>query len=286
MLSHLLPQRLLCIFSAVVGLASGTEAASRRGQADAREQIVREAPLPPPRPKGLENGEEGAPLPDESARQESSERETTAAIPLPPPRPTDSPAPATPVSTIEDDEGEEAHKACLERLATLGARAEPLPPVRNGLCGAERPVRLSSLADGLAVSPPATVKCPVAEALARWAQEIVKPEAERTLQSTPVSIQIGTSYECRNQNRQKVGKLSEHAFANAVDVMGFVFEKRPTITVGFLPEGAAETKFLNAVRIGACAHFTTVLGPGSDAAHADHLHLDLRGRKGAFRMCQ
>jgi hypothetical protein len=262
----------------LIGLASAIDAAPRRGQADLAKQVVDAPPLPPPRPAELGGRSEEDPA--------AAQGETTSAIPAPPSRPDDVALPPTPASIIQEPPDEADHRACLERLSALKVKAERAPPIRDGACGSERPVRVSSLADGLAVSAPATVTCPVAEALAHWAQEVVKAEADRTLQSAPVSIQIGTSYECRNQNRQKTGKLSEHAFANAVDVMGFVFEKRPSVTVGFLAEGTPEANFLKAVRAGACAHFTTVLGPGSDAAHADHLHLDLRGRKGAMRLCQ
>jgi hypothetical protein len=40
------------------------------------------------------------------------------------------------------------------------------------------------------------------------------------------------------------------------------------------------------VRQGSCTVFRTVLGPGSDAAHGDHLHLDMRVRKRDYSICQ
>uniref|UniRef100_UPI002617FC8A extensin family protein n=1 Tax=uncultured Rhizobium sp. TaxID=155567 RepID=UPI002617FC8A len=36
----------------------------------------------------------------------------------------------------------------------------------------------------------------------------------------------------------------------------------------------------------ACLYFTTVLSPGSDAAHQDHLHLDVIKRNSGFRYCR
>ena len=48
----------------------------------------------------------------------------------------------------------------------------------------------------------------------------------------------------------------------------------------------ANLEFLNAISASACGYFTTVLGPGSDAAHSDHLHLDLALRSiPEFRIC-
>ena len=35
-----------------------------------------------------------------------------------------------------------------------------------------------------------------------------------------------------------------------------------------------------------CARFATVLGPGSDWYHEDHIHLDLAPRRGGFKICQ
>jgi hypothetical protein len=104
--------------------------------------------------------------------------------------------------------------------------------------------------------------------------------------ASPRKVLIGTSYECRAQNRQSGAKLSEHAFANALDVMGFEFVNRRAISVTARWDESPEAMFLSIIRAHACEHFTTVLGPGSDAAHADHFHLDLRERKRGARLCQ
>jgi hypothetical protein len=151
-------------------------------------------------------------------------------------------------------------------------------------CAAKDVVILSELPGPVAVSPPSPMVCPVAEALAGWSAEAILPKAEEHLQERPGKLKIGTSYECRNQ--RSGGKLSEHAFGNAVDLMGFEFGKRAAIPVAAHPSGSAEQKFQDEIRRAACQFFTTVLGPGSDAAHADHLHLDLRARKAGYRICQ
>ncbi|HEX2725887.1 MAG TPA: extensin family protein, partial [Beijerinckiaceae bacterium] len=74
-------------------------------------------------------------------------------------------------------------------------------------------------------------------------------------------------------------------FANAIDISGFDFGRK-NVQIGDHPAETAPALFQAAIRSQACAYFTTVLGPGSDAAHATHLHLDLRGRKGNHRICQ
>lgn len=261
-----------------------------------------EAPLPPPRPEGLDappapaqpavEVEHGVPVPpprpsdlDGTVPTEdtSPAPPTEAVAPLPPPRPDDL-GPSTPSAAPVTAAGSDAD--CLDRLTKLGVKAEPLPAIANGSCGALRPLRISSLPNDVGIGSPATLVCPAAEALARWSLEVVKGEADRHLGGAPTKIVIGTSYECRTTNRQAGAKLSEHAFANGVDIMGFEFDKHRPITVGFQTPETPEARFQAAVRAQACTYFSTVLGPGTDAAHANHLHLDLRGRNVGYRICQ
>lgn len=173
--------------------------------------------------------------------------------------------------------------ACRGRLTSLGATFEALPPIVLGQCGAEKPLKLASL-KGVAIEPPATLVCGAAEALARWTTE-VQFAAERDLGKPLTSLSVG-SYECRGQNHSTDAKLSEHALANAVDVMGYGFSGREPIRVGASGTGTPEASFQAAAQAKACGFFRTVLGPGSDAAHANHLHLDERERNAGHRLCQ
>jgi hypothetical protein len=45
---------------------------------------------------------------------------------------------------------------------------------------------------------------------------------------------------------------------------------------------------IRTLRTTACGYFTTILGPGSNASHADHLHFDLglHGKTGNYRICE
>ncbi|MGO4524814.1 extensin family protein [Microvirga sp. 2MCAF35] len=213
--------------------------------------------------------------------------------PLPPPRP-DNPAISEPsAETAPDREApserkadarSEAEDACLHRLTQLGLRFESRPPVKENDCRIENPVLVSSLPNGVTVVPPSLMGCPVAESITRWMSESVGPEAERQFQSAPTKLLIGTSYQCRDQRNG--AKLSEHAFGNGLDVMGFEFSKRPALAIGSHEENSPEATFQSAIRTAACPIFNTVLGPGSDSDHGNHLHLDLRQRKGDYRICQ
>lgn len=236
-------------------------------------------PLPPERPADL--AVTPSTNPGEAAKAGQPVEPTQAGeIPVPPQRPPELSGTALAITVAPLDDS-----ACRRRLERLGARFEPLPALSNGQCGAAKPLKLTALADDLALTPPATLVCEAAEALARWATE-AQVAAERGLGRPLKGLAIGTSYECRGQNHDPDAKLSEHSFANAVDVMSFSFADRPAISVLAAPEGSPEATFLTAVRSRACGFFRTVLGPGSDAAHANHLHLDERERTGGHRLCQ
>lgn len=209
--------------------------------------------------------------------------------PLPPPRPDRAapvPEPAAPVAAGVQQPAAGADDECLAALDRLAVAYERLPPLSEAACGAPAPLRVSGLPDGVAVSPPSTMTCGVARALAQWVLEVVGPEADQTFGKPAVGVSIGTSYECRGQNRREGAKLSEHAFAAAVDLMGFTLGSDKTVSVGPLAPESPEGRFQAAVRAGACRYFTTVLGPGSDPEHATHLHLDIRARKAGYRICQ
>ncbi|GEO15043.1 extensin family protein [Microvirga aerophila] len=221
--------------------------------------------------------------------------EDASGPPLPPPRPDRTPAPMEPQAnqgastapTQTDAESEESAKAareCADRLTKLGVRFETRPAVQENACSIKGPVLVSSLPDDVAVSPASLMTCSAAESLAKWTREVLLAEADRHFQTKPTKILIGTSYQCRNQ--RSGAKLSEHAFGNGLDIMGFEFAKRSALTIGTHADGSPEAAFQAAVRAGACPIFTTVLGPGSDAAHGDHLHVDMRERKGDYRICQ
>jgi hypothetical protein len=243
----------------------------------------RVTPLPPERPPELATGRESAKEPEPKPAGEAA-KEAPAALPeapLPPARPPElsgEAALALKVAAPDDT-------ACLRRLERLGARFEAMAPLGNGQCSAPRPLAITALADGVALEPAATLNCRTAEALARWATE-VQASARKELDDSLKSLSLGGTYVCRGQNHDTDAKLSEHSFANAVDVMGYGFAKRPALKVTAVPDGTPEAAFLAAVRASACGFFRTVLGPGSDAAHGNHLHLDERERNAGHRLCQ
>jgi len=242
-------------------------------------------PTPPARPAELtppaSPSKEAADAPGQAKPSEVGKPEIANPPPIPPGRPPElsgEAALALKVAPPDDT-------ACRTRLKRLGVEFEPLPPITEGQCTAPLPLKVARLADGVALPQGATLTCRTAEALARWVTE-VQVEAERSLKHALTGLELGGSYVCRGQNHDVDAKLSEHAFANAVDIMAFTFGGRASIPVKAMPEGSDEAHFLSAVRGKACGFFRTVLGPGSNAAHANHLHLDERERTAGHRLCE
>jgi len=181
-----------------------------------------------------------------------------------------------------------AAKKCEAALKSMGARFSVGKPLEGeGICGWPRPLDLETVGRKVRVTGEPKLRCEVALALAKWSREVVKPAARLHLQDDLSKILISTSYQCRRRNNAATGKVSEHGFANGVDVMGFKLKDGGKMFIAPRLDSIEPARaFQAAVRGGSCAYFTTVLGPTTNAAHANHLHLDLAIRRGGYRLCQ
>jgi hypothetical protein len=181
----------------------------------------------------------------------------------------------------------EEPSACQLRVADRIAVIEPLPALAGpGDCGATDVVRLEAIIQSdksrVTLSPPATMRCTMAEALANWVREDLTATAAQ-LGSAPHMLDNYASYDCRGRNRVAGARISQHGLANAIDVRGVHLAngRFASFTDRKLDRG-----FREAVRKSICERFTTVLGPGSDGHHEDHIHMDLAERRGGYRLCQ
>ena len=176
--------------------------------------------------------------------------------------------------------------ACLSGLSKL-AEFQPLPPIVGPEeCGASDAVLLQSVIlpdqTKVVVAPPATLRCTMAGEVARWLREDVSPVALK-LGAPLRGLDEAGSYECRGFNRIVGATLSQHGRANALDVRALRLADGRVI--GLTDVGIAKD-WREGLRTSACARFTTVLGPGSDSYHEEHIHLDLAERHGGYRLCQ
>jgi hypothetical protein len=157
-------------------------------------------------------------------------------------------------------------------------RASAPPPL-----GPSRAPAMSFAGGTAAVQPAATLACPMVAALDDWMASSVQPSAQRWFGQPVVEVKQIASYSCRSRNGDISTKISEHSFGNALDIAAFRLADGRTVMVktGWYGE-PEEQGFLRDVQAAACNQFTTVLAPGSNAYHYDHIHLDLR-RRGAGR---
>src|SRR5712691_7092443 len=242
-------------------------------------------PRPPDAPPRSERTAKVTPSRAASPRsqQPDAQRHGERAAALPPSSrdPTDRPepseeAPATPP----------APSACQLRLTPDVAAVHVLAPITAGQCAVEDIVRLDAVMakDGrrVAVNPPATLRCPMAESVIQWIRDDLA-SAARELGAPLKAVSVDSSFECRSRNRVAGAKLSEHGHANAIDVRAFTLADGTAVG---LTDPAVDRGVRERLRQGSCARFTTVLGPGSDGYHESHVHLDLAERRGGYRMCQ
>jgi hypothetical protein len=230
-------------------------------------------PVPVPLPK---------PRPAEAPSAAPQNPVAVTAVPLPPERPTGPAANAMPTPAPSPQPS-----ACRLALTEDIAIAPSVPDIHGpGGCGGEDLVRLEAivLSDKHRVSlkPAATMRCGMAAALADWVRTDIEPLAEGS-GSELRDLDNFDSYDCRGRNGVVGAQLSEHGRANAIDVRGWKLANGQSVelTDRNVSRGLRET-VLHSV----CARFTTVLGPGSDGYHEDHIHLDLMERHNNYKICQ
>ena len=177
--------------------------------------------------------------------------------------------------------------ACRLALTEEIAIAPSIPDIHGpGGCGGDDLVRLEAVVlpdqRQVALKPAATLRCAMASQVADWVRTDIAPLTIR-LGSVISALDNFDSFECRGRNRVVGAPLSEHGRANALDVRGFRQANGESIS---LTDRSVPREIRETVLHSVCARFTTVLGPGSDGYHEDHIHLDLMQRHNNYKICQ
>jgi hypothetical protein len=185
---------------------------------------------------------------------------------------------------------DQAESACLRSGAVkIGPFVEKRPPVSNGACGMQAPLRVTAFQNGeVALQSYATVACPMIPAIEQWLAQVVQPAALATYGVPVVRMRQMGSYACRRMNNGTgTRRRSEHSFGNAVDIAAFTLAngREVVLKTGWRGE-ASDRDFLRSVFVGACGVFKTVLGPGSDGYHEDHFHFDLARHRSGRTICR
>jgi hypothetical protein len=219
---------------------------------------------------------------------------------LPKPRPADAPAagPEQPAAEKQAPAGTDAPagqaasfppppSACRLALSEEIAIAPSIPDIHGpGGCGGEDLVRLEAVVlpdkQLVSVKPAAILRCAMASAIADWIRSDMAPLAA-SLGSAISELDNFDSFECRGRNRAAGAMLSEHGRANALDVRALKLANGQSIS---LTDRTVPRERRESVLHSVCARFSTVLGPGSDWYHEDHIHLDLMERHNNYKICQ
>jgi len=256
-------------------------------------------PLPKSRPADAPVTEPEKPSAAKPASVATDRLAEHATPPLPKPRPADAPvtepekpAAAKPVPATTDKPAEQASpppppSACRLALTDAIAIAPSIPDIKGpGECGGEDLVRLEAVVlpdkRRVSVKPAAILRCAMATEIANWIRIDMAPLAT-SLGSVISDLNNLDSFECRGRNGVAGAKMSEHGRANALDVHDLKLASGQSIsfTDRTVPREVRET-----VLHSMCARFTTVLGPGSDGYHEEHIHLDLMERHNNYKICQ
>ncbi len=165
-----------------------------------------------------------------------------------------------------------------DRYAQPRSQPPRLGPAQGSITNAVGPV---------VVKPAATLACPIVSALDRWLADAVQPAAMRWFGARVVEIKQISAYSCRGMNGNPHAHISEHAFGNALDIAGFALADGRYVSVQHGWKGLPEEQgFLRDVEAAACQRFTTVLAPGANVYHYNHIHVDLMRRASRRQICK
>jgi hypothetical protein len=174
---------------------------------------------------------------------------------------------------------------CEAKLRAAGVDFTPAElPVRPGdskhpTCGVEQAVVYRRGPGHFRYNSAPVLSCGMALGLARF-EQVLNEEAQRYLGQSVARVEQGGTYNCRKMARFNL--VSEHAYANAIDIRSITLKNGRTLTVlGSFGRIDAEPKrpearFWRSVaqRLFDEGAFSVVITPFFDGLHKDHIHLD------------
>lgn len=169
---------------------------------------------------------------------------------------------------------------CQQALSTSAMRyTQQRDGNPEAACPLENALRVQ--ASGVQFSSSFLASCPLAAAFALFERHGLQPAAQVVFGQPVVQIEHVGSFACRSIAGSQ--RRSQHASANALDIVGFrLADGRRISVLHDWPKQGKNAQFLREVQQAACKSFNTTLGPEYNDAHRDHFHVDM----GMWRMCR
>lgn len=191
----------------------------------------------------------------------------------------------TPIKNFETKGLVAPTSACVGEIADRGGATKIADIDLGNGCFVHNAYRVNSISN-VRFNQAAVMNCGVLGTSSAWMDEVVQPAAEHSFGERVVGVEVPSSFACRPRNNARGAKLSEHGMGNAIDISVFQLASGRRVSVLSDWNGDSNSRnFLRTVRSEACGPFKTVLGPGSDAHHRDHLHFDLQRHRSGGSYC-
>jgi hypothetical protein len=179
---------------------------------------------------------------------------------------------------------------CVSDLTARKITFEQPNDVKEEGCQLSGAIRLATVptpfGDVTIAGKPAML-CSFGRQFSTWVQEVAAPMTLGYTGKKLAQIEIGSAFSCRARYDKPGAVPSEHAKGDAIDILSFDLANDRHIRVKD-QDSDTDRDLVRALRTTACGYFTTVLGPGADAAHAEHFHFDtgLHGATSNYRICE
>ena len=184
------------------------------------------------------------------------------------------------------------YEACTADLTAKGVVFERPGDVKQEGCQLSGAIQLTTVATPfgyVAIAGKPAMLCSFGQQFSLWVREVGAPLALAYTGQRLAEIEAGQAFSCRARYDKPGAVPSEHAKGDAIDIAAFVLADKRRIRVKPDASDSEATRGLvRALRTAACGYFTTILGPGTDAAHAEHLHFDtgVHGGIANYRICE
>jgi lipoprotein-anchoring transpeptidase ErfK/SrfK len=179
---------------------------------------------------------------------------------------------------------------CMSDLAAKKIVFEPAGDIKEEGCQLSGAIRLANVptafGDVSMAGKPAML-CSFGRQFSTWVRDVAAPMTLAYTGKKLSMIETGSAFSCRARYDKPGAVPSEHAKGDAIDIGAFALNDNHRIPVK-QQDTDTERDLVRALRTTACGYFTTVLGPGSDAAHAEHFHFDtgVHGATPNYRICE